>query len=227
MESVGTGTSNDIGGRTQSVSKLSIGIVSENSEFGYGIYRRFKNEASIHAVEIICSVDQKIVGLGALAIHSVGLSRAQRSSRFRQTRSKRHHAWLQQSELGKVATVQRQVEDFALSDRLTQAGDRALDQLRVCIHLQYLALGADGEMNWNGGGLVYVQCDALLNVLLETFGFNLQFVMTDGQLDQDIGSAGIGVRGTRQPCLDLPWRSPTRSAPRRCWGPEQFREYFL
>ena len=77
VESVSTGTSDDIGGRTQSVSELGIGIVSKNSELSDGIHRRFENESSIHAVEIVRSVNQKIVGLGALAIHGVGLSCAQ------------------------------------------------------------------------------------------------------------------------------------------------------
>ena len=81
VESVGTGASDDVGGRTQALSELGAGVMSKNLELGDGIHRRPENEPAIHAVEVVGSVNQKIVRLGPLAIHRVGLAGAQRSSR--------------------------------------------------------------------------------------------------------------------------------------------------
>ena len=59
-------------------------------------------------------------------------------------------------------------------------------------------------MNRNGGGLVYAQDDALLNVLLETLGFNLQFVVADWQFQQDICTGMICGCRAREARLGLP-----------------------
>ena len=76
VEPVRAGTGNDVGGRAQTLSELRAGIVRKNSELGDGIHGRLENKASIHSVEVIGSVDEKIVGLGPLAIHRVCLTLA-------------------------------------------------------------------------------------------------------------------------------------------------------
>lgn len=82
METVGAGTGDDVGSRTQALPELGAGVVGENLELGDCIHGRLENESAIHAVEIIRAVDQEVIGLGPLAIHRVCLARAQRSSRF-------------------------------------------------------------------------------------------------------------------------------------------------
>lgn len=64
-------------------------------------------------------------------VYRVGLAFAQGASCLRQPRGDRHHARLQHPELRKVAPVQRQAEQFPRQHGLSQAGDRALDQLRI------------------------------------------------------------------------------------------------
>ena len=76
MKPVRTGASDDVGGRTQALSELRAGVVRKNSELSDGIHGRLENKASIHAVEVVGSVDEKIIGLGPLAIHSVCLALA-------------------------------------------------------------------------------------------------------------------------------------------------------
>src|SRR5579862_7369764 len=58
-------------------------------------------------------------------------------------------------------------------------------------------------MHRNYGRFVHIQRDTLLHVLLESFGFDLKFVVTDRQFEQDIGTAGIGGRSTGQPSFGL------------------------
>src|SRR6185437_8595622 len=114
VKSVGAGAGNDISGRTEALSELGAGVVSQNLELGDGIHRRPENESSIHAVEVVGSINKKIVRLRPLAIDRIGLAGTQRSSRCLQTRGQWHNSGLKQAQLSKVAAVQRQVKHFAL-----------------------------------------------------------------------------------------------------------------
>ena len=58
--------------RAQGIPEFGIGIVSQNFEFCDGVERRLKNKASVHSVEIVCAVDQKIVRLRPLADRARG-----------------------------------------------------------------------------------------------------------------------------------------------------------
>src|SRR5947209_5451999 len=104
---VGARTRDDVGGRTGAVPKLRAGIVRQDPEFSDRVDRGLENEAAINAVEVICAVDQKIIGLRPLAINRVTLTSAKRPSGFAQTRSERHNARLKQSQLCKVAPIER------------------------------------------------------------------------------------------------------------------------
>ena len=63
------------------LSELGAGVMSQNPELGDGIHRRPENESAIHAVEIVGSINQKIVRFRPLAIDRIGLAGTQRSSR--------------------------------------------------------------------------------------------------------------------------------------------------
>ena len=81
METVGAGTGDDVGSRTQALPELGAGVVGENLELGDCIHGRLENESAIHAVEVVGPINEKIVRLRPLAIDRVGLAGAQRPSR--------------------------------------------------------------------------------------------------------------------------------------------------
>ena len=83
VDSVCTRAGNDIGRRAQTIPEFGVGVVSEDVEFGDGVHGRSENEAPVHPIEIDGSVDQEVVRLGPLTVHSVRLSVPQRSPRFR------------------------------------------------------------------------------------------------------------------------------------------------
>jgi len=127
VESVGTGTGDDVGGRAQAVSELGVGVVGKNSELGDGVHGRLENETSIDTVEIVGSIDKKVVRLGPLPVRRIGLAGAQGASSFLQAGSQGDDSGLKQAELSKIASVEGQVKNFLLGDRLAQAGYCALN----------------------------------------------------------------------------------------------------
>ena len=66
MKFIRTRASDDVRRRTQGVTEFGIGIVGQNFKFCNGIERRLKNKASVHSIEIVGPVDQKIVRLRPL-----------------------------------------------------------------------------------------------------------------------------------------------------------------
>ena len=106
--------------------------------------------------------------------------------------------------MSEVAAIQGQVEHFALTDHLAQAADRGLDQIGVGLHVDLFGLSSNRKMNSHRRGLIHVQGDTLLQVLLETFGCDLKAVVPNGKFQQQIVSAAVRSRGAGEAGFDLP-----------------------
>src|SRR3954471_2235515 len=107
VQLVRAGTRDDVGGRSQSVSELGIRVVGQDLELDDGINRRLENEASVHPVEVIRTIDQETVGLRPLTVDRIGLAGAQRASGLRETRREWYNSRLQQAQLREVSSIQR------------------------------------------------------------------------------------------------------------------------
>src|SRR5579863_4897905 len=142
------------------MTKLRACRVRQNSKFRDRIDRRLNDESSVHIVEIVRAVDKEIVRLGPLSIDGVSLSVAQASARFRKARRDRHNAWLQQTKLGKIATVQRQVQHIPLIDGFAKTRDRSFHERCVRLDFGLLLDGPDRELNRYRNGLVHVERDS-------------------------------------------------------------------
>ena len=97
----------------------------------------------------------------------------------------------------KLRPFSGKIQNLALLNHLAQCGHSVLNHLRIRGHLNFLALGTNHEMNRNSRGLIHVQSDAFLNVFLEALGLDLQLIVTDGQLQQEIGTVTVGGRDAR------------------------------
>src|ERR1700687_476230 len=126
MKRIGASSRYDVRCRTSVASEFRVRVVGKNSELGDRIDGRLKNKTSVHSVDIVGTVDQKIVRLRALAIDGVSLARSRRASGLEQSGGQGHDAGLKNSQLGEVTAVQRQVEDLALHHGLPETAHCAL-----------------------------------------------------------------------------------------------------
>jgi len=180
-----------------------VGIVRQNLKFGDGVDRRLENEASIHAIKVVRTVDQEVIRLRPLTIDRVGLAVAQGSAGFGKAGREGYHARLQQTELRKIAAVQWKFENVAFADRFAETSDGGLNQLSVGLHFNLLCLHADNKPHRNGCRLIYVQHDSLLHVRLKPFRTDLQRVMADWQFEQNVCSGAIGDGVARETGFSL------------------------
>ena len=147
--------------------------MAENFELGNRVDRRLENESTVHGADIVGAVDQEIIRFRPLAVDSIGLILSRRAASFEKARGQGHDAGLKQSQLRKVAAVQREVEDLVLHHRLPETADRALHQRRIRAHFNLLRFRPELEANADRGSLIHLQRDSLLHVLLETSRLDL------------------------------------------------------
>jgi len=198
VDLIRAGPGDDVGGGAETVAELGVGVVGEDAKFGHRVHRWFQNEAAVDSIEVVGAVDQEIVGLGALAVDGVSLAGAQRAAGFGQAGCQWNHARLKKAELREIAAVQRQVENFTFGDDGAEAGDRALDELGVGVDFDFFGAGADFEADRDGGGLVDVEGDALLQIGLKSGVLDLHLIVADGKFEQEVGAGTIRSRGAGQ-----------------------------
>src|SRR5579864_7438728 len=144
------------------MSEFSAGIVGQNSELFDSINRRLEYETSVHAVEIIRTVNEKVVRLRTLTVDGISLLFAKRAACFEKARRQRHHSRLKQAELGKIAAIERKVIQFALLDDFPQAGYGRLDQLRIGVNIDDFLFRTDAQADRDHRGFVHIQRNAFL-----------------------------------------------------------------
>src|SRR6185312_12887771 len=113
---------NDVCRRSQRASELGICVERDDAELADRVHRRLEDESAVDAVEVVRAVNKKVIRFRPLAIDRISLPIAQRSAGFGDPRRQRNDSRLQQTKLGEVASVQRQVFQFALLYDLAQAG---------------------------------------------------------------------------------------------------------
>src|ERR1700684_1202034 len=146
MERIRTRAGDDVRGRSQRVSELGVRAVRDDAELADGVDRRLEDESTIDAVDVVRAVDEKVVGFGSLAIDRISLSIAERSARFGYPRRQGNDPRLQQAKLREVASVQRQILQFALLYDLAHAGDGWLNQIGIGAHQHLLLFRSNREM---------------------------------------------------------------------------------
>src|SRR5580692_5715149 len=99
MELIRTRAGDDVRGRSQRVAELGIRAVRDDAELADGVDRRLEDESTIDAIDVVRAVDEKVVGFGSLAIDRIGLSIAERSTRFGYPRRQGNDPRLQQAKL--------------------------------------------------------------------------------------------------------------------------------
>ncbi len=170
----------------------------KNSELGDRVDRWLKHKTSVHSIDIVGTVDQKIVRLRPLAIDGVSLARPGGTSGLKKSGGQRHDAGLKSPQLGKVTAVQRQVEDLALHHSLPETADRALHQLSVRLHFHLLRLRPELEVNVDRRRLVDFEQDSFLQIFLVALGFGPDLIMPNRQFDEDVRTVAIGRCRARQ-----------------------------
>ena len=166
------------------------GRVGENTKFAEGVYGRLENVTPVDAVVVLDAVNQKLIGLRPQAIHRIGLHGSQGPPGILEALRDRRHPGLQQSQLGEIAAIKRQVEDVVFIHCLTQiVGGFQLH--RVSRHLHHLLRRAHHELHRYAGNLIHAQRDAFLNVLLKTGCCRFQAIVAHRQENQQIAPVGL------------------------------------
>ena len=84
----------DVGRRPRAVAEFSISGMGQDTKLLDGIHGGFHDEAAIDVVEIVCSVDEEVVGFRPLPIYGVGLTVTEGAACLRESGRDGHDARL-------------------------------------------------------------------------------------------------------------------------------------
>jgi len=203
MKRICAGACDNIGRGAGTVTEFGIRSVGKNSELSDRVDRRFQDEATIDAVEIVGAIDQKIIRFGALAVDGISLTFTQGTAGGGKSGCDGHNAGLKNAELSEVAAIERQVKNFAFLHGFAETGGGALNQRRVGIYFDFVGLAADHEAEGDVGVLIDVERDAVTAELLKTSGSGFDAIVANGEGKNYVCSVRIGCRLALQSGFDL------------------------
>ncbi len=102
------------------------------------------------------------------------------------------------NQIGRIAAVEREIDDALLVDYLADARATGLDGQRGCFHLHLLAHRTELHGDFDGGAAGNLQHDTALDRGAEAIFTNFQAVGADGKIRKNVRAIRSGLDGARQ-----------------------------